>query len=156
METITFTRVAIVIFTALTISSCATPPPAQQAIQKSKVISKSFDATWANIISVFAENNIGIQTLEKDSGIIVAETEYTTPENLDLYATCQSGPLETILTNKAKFNVFSRKISDTETRVQVNAVYNRTTLGQLSNQTFNRICVSNGTLEQKILDAAAQ
>ena len=52
--------------------------PVKYAIQgsyqpaTSVVTSKSFDNVWNNVIDFFAENNLPIEILEKDSGLIVS------------------------------------------------------------------------------------
>ena len=48
-------------------------PPEPKEIKSSRIYNFSYDEVWEGIISFFATTNISIKTLEKDSGIVVAE-----------------------------------------------------------------------------------
>ena len=48
-------------------------PPAAVPVRQATAIAAPFDSTWSAVITFFAENNIPIRTIEKASGIIVAE-----------------------------------------------------------------------------------
>lgn len=48
-------------------------PPSMRPIRSPSVIAAPFDSTWGAVISWFAERNIPIRTIEKASGIVVAE-----------------------------------------------------------------------------------
>ena len=51
---------------------CARGPKPRQIIDTFH-INKPYDLVWTSIIEIFAEGNLPIMTLEKDSGIIVSE-----------------------------------------------------------------------------------
>lgn len=63
-----------VLFALTTLSSCFPKVyvhPFEYPDQDNKfVVNKSFDEVWDNVIDFFASNNIKIQTIEKNSGII--------------------------------------------------------------------------------------
>ena len=48
-------------------------PPGISNYENKKDFYASYDKVWEGVISYFAENNISIETLEKDSGIVVAK-----------------------------------------------------------------------------------
>jgi len=48
-------------------------PPNISNYENKKDFHASYDQVWEGVISYFAENNISIETLEKDSGIVVAK-----------------------------------------------------------------------------------
>jgi hypothetical protein len=51
-------------------------------------VAASFDATWTAVIDLFAEQHIGIQLLDKPSGLIVAVPFEVPPDSAVLWASC--------------------------------------------------------------------
>ena len=141
----------------ITLAACATSTKAVQTnFEKTRTVSKSFDKTWESVVEGFANANIGIETLEKDSGLIVASSLYTNESDMEEFASCDKpGLLTTPTGGNAKYNVFVRKESALSTIVQVNTVFTQTLID------YNRIpqtstCYSKGTLEAIILDRIEQ
>lgn len=78
--------------------------PGTQELRGRTAVAASFDRTWETAVSYFAERNIAIRTIEKASGIIVAEpgranlanrhataNKYAPPDSYDpIYADCGS------------------------------------------------------------------
>jgi hypothetical protein len=61
---------------AMSLSACVTgyvPPPANLSPRVATEVGAPYDSTWAIVVSYFADHNIAIRTIEKASGIIVAE-----------------------------------------------------------------------------------
>ena len=135
---------------ALTLSSCASTPQTYD-FDNSREVAADFDATWEGVIAYFAENNIPIATVEKDSGLIVATDERLASDNLKKLADCGGGIGGTPVTSQMSVNVFVRRKDLEVTSVQVNTRFSGTGVG-LMNTTFQIDCNSNGTLETALLD----
>ena len=56
-------------------------PTNESNITTQKIFNAPFDKVWTGIVSFFAEQNISIATIEKDSGIVVAEKMFGNPED---------------------------------------------------------------------------
>ena len=150
-------KITTLALSSITLVACATPTKAVQTnFEKTRTVSKSFDKTWENVVEGFASANIGIETLEKDSGLIVASSLYTTVSDMEEFASCdKSGLLETPTGGSAKYNVFVRKVSELSTKVQVNTVFTQKLTGY-GNVPITRSCYSKGTLEAIIMDRIEQ
>lgn len=139
---------AIVI--ALLISACATAPKHHE-IYNDDTINRSFDQVWTALIEVMAEFNLGIATIEKDSGIIATDW-------IDYYGTkndqfCDCGGLGLGIEKKriGKFNVFIKALNEETTMITVNSTFNQTY--EMMDTMFERNCVSCGMLEKQIIDS---
>lgn len=133
------------------IAGCASTPQSY-SFDNSAVSQKSFNQTWGDVIEFFAENNIPIKTLEKDSGLVVAETESLSDQEITLMADCPSSALASSDANIANYNVFVRE-TDAGVRVQVNTKFTRILRGSLSNATKPFSCNSKGEAEKRMLSA---
>jgi len=141
------TRSLFLLAATLMLSGCATTPQTF-AFDKSRDVAAGFDKTWEGVISYFAENNIPIATVEKDSGLIVASDERVSVDTLKKLADCS---VRHPATAQMSVNVFVRPTSASETSVQVNTRYSGTAVG-LMNTTLQVDCNSNGSLEEALLD----
>lgn len=63
---------------SLLLTACASVPPAPPAPREAAVVTAPFTKTWDAAIDVFAQQNISIRTIDKASGLIVAEPMHTT------------------------------------------------------------------------------
>ena len=144
-------RTLIASISAVILTACASTP-GTYTFENSRTVDASFDKTWEAVIGYFAENNIGIETLEKDSGIIVAEnTRYrigVTPYVADCGVKLAKENIGT-----ARVNIFAKPVSDDKTDVQVNTAFSFmtrdwTTTGALRPSN----CTSTGELEKSLLD----
>ncbi len=69
---------SLLVLTVFVSASCAStrrfvPPYAALSPRTPTAVDAPFDSTWSAVISYFAQNSIAIRTIEKASGIIVAE-----------------------------------------------------------------------------------
>ena len=78
------------------LAGCATPAQTFQ-FDNQRLVDDSYDAVWDRAINVLANNNLPIKTLEKDSGIIVAENELVSRASMGESASC---PQSMMATNK--------------------------------------------------------
>jgi len=112
--------------------SCRAPrqvvaAPAPVIIEKERVISKSFDATWQNVIELLATYNMPIKNLDKNSGFISTEYKLISgnPAQYASFTGASSnfaGKVE--LTNHGgNLNVLLKRISADTTKVTVNCFY---------------------------------
>lgn len=141
---------AIVVLSAALVGCVSTPTSYQ--FDNSAISQQSFDETWSNVIGFFAENNIPIKTLEKDSGLVVAETGSLTDQEITILADCPGAVLTTSDANIANYNVFVRETQE-GVKVQVNTKFTRTLRGSLSNATQSFTCNSKGEAEKSVLAA---
>lgn len=135
---------------AILLSACATTADTFN-FDKSREITADFDTTWESVIGYFAENNIPIATVEKDSGLIVARNEQFPVSETKKIASCGSGGLTTPVSGVLSVNVFVRPVSDDVTNVQVNTQVSQNWSGAYGTTGMNE-CNSNGELEGALLD----
>ncbi len=134
------------------LSACATAPQTY-SFEKSRKFDASFDDVWEGVISYFAENNISIKTLEKDSGLVVAENDHFPAGELTKYADCGTNSMVTNAYATGKINVFIRAVGPDTTKIQTNAKFIQTAQSSWDRSTIVTPCNSKGTLEQAVLDS---
>lgn len=153
---------------AITLSGCATVPAQRFEVQSSRYYSKPYDDAWAALVRHFAVNQIGIRTIEKDSGLIVADSEVNSGSpgaatsdrtlaqgRIQDLADCGKDPTTLPYGYVIRLNVLARPELG-GTLVTVNAQYR---LLAASPNLFGpptllqRTCNSTGVLERAILDA---
>lgn len=173
-------KFSLLVGLAVALPACSvkyrTPAPAP--VRTPATVNASFDRTWEAVVSYFADRNISIRTIEKASGIIVAEPAianvhnrrdipYTngkinkTLQSPPVYADCggpdvkpdangnYSPPFFQYDPNTAVYNL--RVLGDqTKSSVQANVRY--TTLGNAPANTLNAgtECASTGKWEEEI------
>ena len=140
----------------LILTGCATPPLTYN-FDPALSYKTSKDIAWEGVMSFFSKNNIQIKTLEKDSGVVYAESMYTSAQStlLDQYADCGKYPMFVPGKALVEFNVFvSQSPVDKEVNVRVNADFKKNWhyLGALGSFTETHPCNSKGTLEKSILN----
>ena len=136
---------------ALAMVSCATmqPLPAPPSTEPTTV-EASFGKTWDAVIDYFATNNIGVRTLDRQSGFIVAERASIAPSMGELtYAQCPGTAFDQFLVNttvgptSASYNLVVRGDSARST-VKVNIRFVRVKDGVAAD------CVSKGEWERAL------
>lgn len=88
-------------------------PPTPAPARPQATIDASVDATWDAVIEVFASENIPIQTLDRSSGLLVAERVRVSRSDADRWASCGGvkhglDPVREIHATHAAFNVLVR------------------------------------------------
>lgn len=153
---------------AAAVAGCASVPAQRFDVEAARTYAKSYDDTWSALVAYFAGNQIGIRTIEKDSGLIVADSEvnigtpgvYTSDRSLmqgrilDL-ADCGTDPTNIPYGYVIRLNVLARSQPD-GTRVTVNTQFRMlvATPSFVGPPTLSqRACNSTGKLEKAILDA---
>ena len=136
----------------LALGACATAPEVYE-VQRTRVIDAPMDRVWSRSVEFFATSNLAIRTLEKDSGIIAAERMIGSPQvdgRIGSWASCGSGFLEIPIAQSVDMNVFVQPVTETTTRVSVNARFTETR--RFDYTTTQVECNSTGALERSILD----
>jgi uncharacterized lipoprotein len=144
------TKIATSIFICLVLISCATAP-APRMIQNSFSIDQPFDKIWPAVIEVFAELNLPIMNMEKDSGLITTDWIQFTGHEANRFMDCGRLGATTEIDKRGKFNVYVKKISDTACEMKVNSVFEHTITPALGmGPLVTSPCVSNGKLEAEV------
>jgi hypothetical protein len=153
----------VLLIIILSFTSCRSyKPPAQYNFNKSEIIKKSFDDVWAKIILWFGNNNTPIKTIEKASGLISTEFNLSA-ENIKQAMDCGSAASPyRYIDHSGNFNIIVEKISDTSTKVTINAFFNCFT-GDMNTKTYEyeRVggkvtCNSTGYLEKELFNYLKQ
>ena len=147
-------KILVLGLTCLMIYNCATAPPPRQ-IAKVFPIEAPFDEVWQAVIETFAEMNLPIVNMEKDSGLITTEwIAYPRGKAGNIYCDCGGLGLNVEIERRGRFNVFVRKITENSCELTVNCLYNQTiqpAMGDASTQS-TRSCVSTGKLEADMFE----
>tara|TARA_R110002020_G_scaffold399971_2_gene610067 strand:- start:4879 stop:5343 length:465 start_codon:yes stop_codon:yes gene_type:complete len=133
------------------LAGCVTPAQSFQ-FDNSRTVDAGFDQTWERTIGVLASNNLPVKTLEKASGLIVAENELVSFTTMGEAASCPASPLITPIGGIMNYNIFVRKLSETQTTVAVNTKYNMR-YRDMNSAIVSDTCNSNGNVERKLLNA---
>jgi len=126
---------------------CATAPPPRQIIS-SFPIEKPYDTVWQAVIETFAELQLPIMNMEKDSGLIVTDWIDFTGQNNNGYCDCGGLGINIEVNRTGKFNVFVKKTGDNSCDIKVNTMYQQ--MLKFGDTISKRNCVSTGNLEAEI------
>ncbi|MXX07242.1 MAG: hypothetical protein F4122_09880 [Gammaproteobacteria bacterium] len=152
MKKIVFTLLALIL------AGCATAPR-QYQFDNSQSFDASMDEIWPEIIEFFAENNLSISTLERNSGLVAVDNLRLHILEFDRYADCQGmqGSLLEVVAddNRTDLNVFVRERSTDGTTMTVNTRFQVFIEGTWLSSGGWQSCVSKGTLENAIFEQIA-
>jgi len=168
-------RIPAALMVPLVFSSCLTgytyQPPARLAPVTEVELSASFDETWQAVIDVFAQSQIPIRTIDKSSGLIVADKLRF---NLKNFESSYTGPMGSLVTSDYRFadcgNTSAIKYSPTfalfnaqvrsrgeGSTLRVNLIYEWTPpmsssiYGGTSSEA-QKVCVSTGVWEHEVIE----
>jgi hypothetical protein len=132
---------------------CATAPVARQ-IQNAFPIDKPFDSVWQATIETFAELNLPILNLAKDSGLITTDwIRFAGQKEETGYCACGKAGYPFAVQDRAgRFNVFVKKTSDLSCEIKVNATFEQLSQDAVTSTgaTRKRPRVSTGKLEAEM------
>ncbi len=141
----------ILLFIPLFLASCYTPPQ-RYDVDNHREYNLGKDKVWERVVQFFAEKNIPIQTIEKDSGIIYAEPAFFGRK----IASCGnfgSYEAEDEAEGIVMMNVFVRPLGARKTAVTVNVSFRDIVYHDHFIYGRKRInCESKGIVEKHILD----
>lgn len=133
------------------VTGCATVvAPKNYSVPGQDVILKDFDRTWVRIAEFFGENNINIKAMEKESGLITAETT-----RFSAAFDCGSATYTKDQDAVGRFNVFATAEGDiTRVRITVDATAKRCTVNGYGQCVDSYLvnCNSRGILESSFYD----
>jgi len=138
----------IVLLFCFGLSSCGYAPAPRQIVS-SFPIDKPFDTVWSAVIEVFAELQLPIQTLEKDSGLIVSDWISLIGQDNNGYCDCGKLVMLDEVERVGKFNVFVKKTSENSCEIKINSQFQQSYV-DLDHIIYKRNCVSTGKLEAEI------
>jgi hypothetical protein len=131
-------------------------PPSPPTPRMGTEVETSFTHSWDAVIDVFSELNIGIKTMDRASGLIVAEQNSVPSElvkpDVKVWADCGRFPPDPIMgeiriyPNFVTYNVLVRGDSSRST-VKATARWEKRATGQYE---VERPCVSLGAWEQGV------
>ena len=149
---------SLISLSLLVLTACATAP-AQYQFDNSRSFEVGLDEVWPEVVNFFAENNLPISTVERDSGLIVADDLRFSMAEFAQYADCGQSPLATESNARGSVNLFVRERSTDGSTLTVNTrfqVYREVgTPGTTIYGASYVDCVSNGTLENAIMERIA-
>lgn len=150
-------RFALLLLSVGFLSACAShqlnySPPKEHQVSTTKTVSKSFKKMWEQLVEGLAQNNFVIDSVNKDSGLIVASKKLNPPSG---FADCgmwdgyfknarvnesylfsgadsanymsKNGDLFTVVNRTAtlnsKSNIFVKKVDENKTSITVNSQF---------------------------------
>jgi len=138
----------------LFLAACASAPQVVvEPFDTTATLESSFDDTWAKAVRFLSTNQIGIKTIEKDSGLIVLENTSMSPQLISEYCVVNIPFMSALDSGKASGNL--TVVSEGGfTTASVNLSFSATTkfCYEGCNYTTNR-CTSKGRFETQLLDA---
>ena len=145
--------VLVVAVSAIMVAGCATAPKSYH-FDPVAVVEADFDAVWSAVVEYFAISSLPIDTIEKDSGLIVtswmdASRGYGGSENKTI---CDCGGAGMMITHwaRGKFNVFVKEAGGGGVELRVTCTYQQRRELMESFSTVN--CPSTGHLEKQVHD----
>ncbi|HSE95040.1 MAG TPA: hypothetical protein VLD61_04065 [Methylomirabilota bacterium] len=116
-------------------------------------IDAPYDLVWTALVRVMAQENVQIQAIARDSGIIASEA---VPTTIGLYADCgRFGDTRVEGDARVAYTVFVRALSPTQTSVQVNTRMRTETYSRRGGRPRDRpplACASTGRWEANLID----
>jgi hypothetical protein len=132
------------------LAACMPAPPAPPAPRTAMSVNASFGKTWDSVIELFATRNIGIKTVDRSSGLIVAEVQRVVSQDASLADCGQNLYHQSFSPDLAYWNVLVRGDSTSST-VRANVRFT-------SSSSIAKECSSKGAwefdLEQAVKAAA--
>ena len=143
----------------------------QENIIKERIVNKSYDVVWQNVVDWFAYHNSPIKTLDKSSGLIASEYNLSV-EEANRYLNCGKSikgqvDIYGFEVTKLKFenqignfNVLIKKLGEDSTKIVIN-FFAKSDLNQYDDDgrlvfTQKVTCYSMGTLENQIFKAISK
>lgn len=141
-------------------TACATyEPPVDSGVANTEVINKSYDSTWQKATEWFANNNIPIKNIVKDSGLIA--TDYRLGADSSFIDCGKVGTYEAFGDKNINVNLIAKKANASTTNVRLN-VFGTGTVNQadLYGNSTGRgrtiDCLSTGKLETELFEYLRQ
>lgn len=136
------------------VSGCATyAPPVKKEIESTRTYQKSFDDTWASLISFISSNGMNIKTMDKASGLISFEKANDSGASQAFFDCGTVGSVVNIpVYSSVTSNILVKSEDKKKTTVTVN-MFQSVKLQTSGYVTAEKECFSNGAFEKKVLDS---
>lgn len=142
-------KISILCVLLLFIIGCA-KPPAPRTIENSFTVNSDYDSAWSALVETFAELQLPIDNMEKDSGLITTDWIEFTGQTNEGYCDCGGLGINIEINRLGKFNVFMKKDTENSCKMTVNSQWEQTY--RFGDDVYKRKCVSTGKLEREIFD----
>jgi len=144
--------VVVFAISVLLLSGCATPPKTYE-FDPVAVIDADFDDVWSTLVEYFAITSLPIDTIEKDSGLIVTSWMNASGgygEENKQFCDCGGSGLSIVHWSRGKFNVFVKEAAGGGVELRVTCAYQQRR--ELMDTYFTQNCPSTGFLEHQVHD----
>ena len=153
-------RTTALLLLTLAVVGCGAQAPAPPVPRADvTVVNASFNRTWDAVIDDFASQNVPIKTIDRTSGIVVAEVLSVAPDVGKQWADCGTDMFRKLAPTSATYNVLVRGDS-TKTTVRVTVRWTRVGMARgLSTQTVAEECGTKAVWEPEFearIKAAAE
>jgi len=138
----------LLVATAFILPACASAAPPPVTTDVRHAYQAPFDAVWEATVQVFAEHNIPIENIEKDSGIISTDWALVQKDDSD----CGGTGMFYHRDRQGQFNVFIHEVGNRAIEVQVNTQFRVSVYDLNGRYTGLKTCSSTGTIESAIQD----
>lgn len=131
---------------------CATAPPKYE-FNPVATIDADFDAAWTAVVEYFAIGSLPVNTIEKDSGLIVTswmDASINGMKEDKTFCDCGGAGLAIPQWTRGRFNIFVKKLPAGGIDLRVTCTYQQRRSFMDSYNTVN--CESTGHLESAIHD----
>lgn len=148
-----FSVIGVAILVALLGTGCAAPK--QFVFDPVATYDADYDAVWTAVIEYFATANLPIQTIEKDSGLIVtewmdaSENSISAKEN-KLYCDCGGAGLTVRRWTSGKFSIHVKRLPGGNADLRVTCTFQQGR--EIMDTVTVTDCPSTGYLEKMIHD----
>lgn len=150
-----FAAVVLVAVAATTMIGCATVRPTPHQFAKTFQLGSNFDDVWAATVQTFAELNLPIESIEKESGLITTERILLGWESE--YCDCgKPGLFGTDFDRTVRFNAFLRSDAGGAATLTINADFQVNRNNSMTETTTMVPCESTGVFELRIKDKVAE
>lgn len=154
-------RCSVWLGVVVVISGCANvqvEPPEQSNVERSRVYSMSYDKTWSRAVDWYADHNVTIEKIRKESGLLTAKYSLeASSDDLDCGEINATGFLkEPEIDRAGSLNLTVRRLEETRTKVKVNFFGEYELSGKDAwdgrTVTYSGNCRTTGEIEENILD----
>jgi len=145
-------QITALVVIALCVVSCATAPKHYE-FNPVASIDADFDTVWRAVVEYFAVTNLPIDTIEKDSGLIVTSWMDASKNGIQenkQYCDCGGAGLSVQHWTRGRFSIFVKPAPGGGTDLRVTCTYQQRRELMDTYSTVN--CTSTGFLESQIHD----
>lgn len=140
---------ALIAITSIPLSACATTQPFEgRAVVRTTTIDRPIDQSWDRVIELFARQQIRVDTIDRDSGVITGTRTYPQgrPAEAAMLVRCGLHPPQPSAIT-VNVSMFLSESADGGTTLTVNPAFTERFRDVLTGQPVERTCASTGVFE---------